>query len=518
MFELGARHLSAGFAGESSPRCKLTFGPEDSRRVGDYRRWLPGFEFRDREKKNGYNWGEDHELWRLDLREIDLGLVKDKVERAVREAFTRHLLSDAKSKRLILIIPSIMPHPLLSCILNIMFIKFHALSITLLSHPIVCLAASGCRSGLVVDIGWSETIVTGLYEYREISQSRTTRAMKAVTKDMAHVIQLHSRTPVPDASRLIQEDSFDGSVDILFEHAEQVTTRMAWCQSSEQARSNTIPSDLVSSKLDTPSIAGNTSQNPGNETGNDPFMTIPSPSPTRQPLQIPFSHFAHPVETALFAKAKSVYDLDDHDQPLPSLIYKALLSLPHDVRGICMSRIIITGGGSHIPGLKPRLLDEVSALIKTRNWDPVQGKAADERRRRLQEISSNRPAASAPTQAETLLPDKAQGPPASQILQTSDPILEKLRRDQAKDSKPFTAGTVRGVETLGAWAGGSLLAGLKVKGVVEIDGDAFLQHGFAGARREADVSITQQRQSYGAGISRTTGGGERSGWTLGAWA
>lgn len=457
----------------------------------------------------------------MDLREVDLGLVKDKFERAVREAFTRHLLSDAKSKRLILIIPSIMPHPLLSCILNIMFVKFHAPSITLLSHPIVCLAASGCRSGLVVDVGWSETLVTGLYEYREISQSRTTRAMKAVTKDMAHVIQLHSKTPIPDASRQNKEDSFDGSVDILFEHAEQVATRMAWCQSSEQARSNTFPSDYVSSKLDAPSIIGNTSQDSSNETRDDPFMTISSPSPTHQPLQIPFSRFAHPVETALFAKTKSVYDLDDHEQPLPYLIYKTLLSLPPDVRGICMSRIIITGGGSRVPGLKTRLLDEVSALVKIRNWDPVQGKAADQRRQRrhrLQEISRNIPTASATTRAETLLSDKVHSPPASQISQTSDPILDKLRHDRAKDFKSSTAGTIRGVETLGAWAGGSLLAGLKVKGVVEIDGDAFLQHGFAGARREVDVGVTQQRQSYGAGIPRTAGGGERSGLTLGAWA
>lgn len=34
-------------------------------------------------------WGEKHELWKLDLRNLDLGLVGDKIARAVREAYTK---------------------------------------------------------------------------------------------------------------------------------------------------------------------------------------------------------------------------------------------------------------------------------------------------------------------------------------------------------------------------------------------------------------------------------------------
>jgi hypothetical protein len=34
-------------------------------------------------------WGKDHELWQYDVRGVDLGLVGDKIERALREAFTK---------------------------------------------------------------------------------------------------------------------------------------------------------------------------------------------------------------------------------------------------------------------------------------------------------------------------------------------------------------------------------------------------------------------------------------------
>ena len=510
IFEFGARHFSAGFAGERSPRCTLTFGPEDSRRIGDYRRWLPGFEERKVRKRKGYEWGEDYELWRMDMRKLDLGLVEDKIERAVREAYTKYLLLDSKSRKVVLLSPSIMPHPLLSCILNTLFINFNNPTITLMPIPLVCMAAAGCRSGLVVDIGWGETLVTGLYEYREIHQARTTRAMKAVTRDMAKLIHLYSKNSDPDISLIAGEEAFDTSIDDLFEHAEEVTTRMAWCKSHDTSCNEVTTSPEKAGNLGSENEPNN--QNINDLPGEDPLVSLPRAPHSLEHFQIRFSHLALPVEAALFARSKTANDIDDNDQPLPILIYKALSRLAPDVRSLCMSRIIITGGGSRIPGLKGRLLAEVSALIKTRNWNPIHGKAADEQRRRLNELKIKQRAASQPPAASTQFqPSTAPHPP--------DPIADKLRRDQeAQGSYPVVSGIVRGVETLGVWAGGSLLANLKIKSVVEIDRDAFLQHGIMGARRDAEASVVApQRQAAGPGIART-GVGDKTVWTLGAWA
>lgn len=89
ILELGSRYLRAGFAGDALPKAVIDFGPEEQRRAGDYRRWKVDTEPSKGAHLNGDGWGEVHELWRHDLRGLDLGLVGDKLDRAVREAFTK---------------------------------------------------------------------------------------------------------------------------------------------------------------------------------------------------------------------------------------------------------------------------------------------------------------------------------------------------------------------------------------------------------------------------------------------
>jgi len=89
IIEIGARYLRAGFAGEAVPKSVLSFGPEEQRRAGDFRRWEVDYEKSRRGHTQQKSWGESHELWRPDLRGLDLGLVGDKIDRAMREAYTK---------------------------------------------------------------------------------------------------------------------------------------------------------------------------------------------------------------------------------------------------------------------------------------------------------------------------------------------------------------------------------------------------------------------------------------------
>lgn len=89
ILEIGTRSLRVGFSGDTVPRGVVAFGPEQSRRVGDFRAWEGGYED-DWRKRTGFkDWGRDHELWKFDVRGLDLGLVGDRIERALREAFTK---------------------------------------------------------------------------------------------------------------------------------------------------------------------------------------------------------------------------------------------------------------------------------------------------------------------------------------------------------------------------------------------------------------------------------------------
>ena len=529
IFELGNRHLSAGFAGESCPRCRIGFGPEESRRVGDYRKWLPGYEDRPKKKRRVSTWGQDYELWRMDLREYDVGIVGDKVERAVREAYTRYLLLDSKSRKVCLILPSVLPQQVLNEILHTLFEHFQMPSITLLSPSILSTLAAGCRSGLVVDLGWEETIITAVYEYREVCQFRTLCGTKTLTRTMAMMLDQHEsqRTRHPAAGHIVSSDqSENGVTSVSVEQAEDIVARMAWCRQrpSHQYNTTTATTAPPSEELASLSIkedVGREESSKNAPTDDTPrIVSIQSPFSSRQNLQLPFSVFADITDQTFFSDQSQSRSLDDHEQPLPQPIFKCLISLPPDVRSITMSRIMFTGGGSRIPGLKPRIMEELTTLLNERGFDPVIGKAADERKRRLQEKTSANRQSQKPATAD---PSETPSPiPASQIPQTIDEIDEKLlRQEQEKVAKPTAAsGVLRCVESLGAWAGGSLLASLRVKGIVEIEKDAFLQYGLAGAKRNSDINPLQQQQqrkSYGVEIGRS-GIGERTSWTLGAWA
>ncbi len=89
MLELGTRRLGVGFAGDAVPRGTVWFGPEHQRRVGDYRAWESNYHDDWRKRAPGKLWGRDHELWQFDIRDLDLGLIGDKLERALQEAFTK---------------------------------------------------------------------------------------------------------------------------------------------------------------------------------------------------------------------------------------------------------------------------------------------------------------------------------------------------------------------------------------------------------------------------------------------
>ncbi|ODM14923.1 hypothetical protein SI65_09675 [Aspergillus cristatus] len=495
IFELGSRWLRAGFEGESTPMCTVGFGPEESRRTGDYRGWLNYGPSTDSERfASPEEWASAYELWGIDLRKVDLGLVEDKIERVVRETYNKYLLTDAGTTRLVLVLPSLMPHPLMASVLSTLFNRWRFPSITLLPAAAMSATAAGVRSALVVDLGWAETTVTGVYEYREVAHKRSTRAMKHLLQEtgrfLTHLTSPSTRDPTTD------------ELSVNFEYCEEVVTRFAWCKPYAQTEPTDLPNTTVS---------------------------IPSPSnPGSEYIDIPFPKLAEPVEKALFALGIPECDLDDEEKPLPLLLYNTLLALPPDARGICMSRIIFVGGGSHIPGIRKRILHEVNALIRTHGWTQVRGKAVERQRTRLQNLSltpnpnintnTNNNSSSTGPSTGTTTPTQEPAATTSHTPSIDDEgdneidfVEQKLQRNRDRDFKPPVQGILREVESLGPWAGASLVTSLKIRGMVEIEREKYLQHGLAGASRDLEHGYVPDRRS---GL-RT--GGDRSSWTLAGW-
>jgi hypothetical protein len=299
------------------------------------------------------------------------------------------------------------------------------------------------------------------------------------------------------ASKDDQGTRRDG-ISVRFEYCEEVVNRFAWCKSGNKDAKFT----------------------------NN--VAIPSPShPGSTHVEVPFAQFATPAEDALFATGVEEHELDDHEQPIHVLVYNTLLALPPDVRGTCMSRIVFVGGGSKIPGIRQRVMQDVAALVSEHGWTSVRGRAVKEQRKRLQELSINRQ-----MQKASLTPNGDSSDPATLPEEASSPtdtkengvkteeeldfVEQKLRRIQIRESKPSVQGQFRQIESLGAWAGASLVTSLKIRGLVEIEREKFLQHGLASASRDLDNThhVPDRRSGLGA---RSSGAGDRSSWTLGGW-
>jgi actin-related protein len=509
VFEVGARFLRGGFPGESAPRCTLPFSPDRQRRAGDYRQWDPAYNRRRHKPKQSLGWGADHELYRLDLTNVDLRLVQDKLERALRETYTKHFLLDTKPRRISLAIPPRMPHPLITTILDVLFTGFHAPSITMMSSPVLATVAAGLRSALVIDIGWAETLVTAVCEYREVQEKRTVRAGRALSQEMAVMLNAELDNHVePGAPRS----------DVSFEEADEVVTRVGWCKPQSRSKRATIyfPAreapilEEFEDAIETP----------------PPTVTIPFPKhepPTT--IKVPFASLAKPAEDALFVPDAPLNEFDDHDLPIHHLVYRTLVALPIDVRRLCMSRIIITGGVSNMPGLKTRIIKELEMLVQSKGWDPVKswGKGIGRHEERRQQGQQRWEVRQQTGDDQTPAPGAsiADRHPVSAAMQEpeEDAIDVKLAQTSLRNGPPpacSVGGTIRGVETLGAWAGASLVAQQRIRGIVEIERERYLQHGLQGASREKEVSVIPQRQSMGPGAVR--GAGERVSWTLGVWA
>ena len=480
--EFGSRWLRAGYEGDSSPMCAVGFGPEQSRRAGDYRDWLQGNlsdspASQQQQSRDAEDWVRDYELWRMNLREVDLGLVEDKIERAFRDVYNKYLLTEAGKARLVLVLPSIMPHPLLSSVLSTLFGRWRIPSITLLPSPAMSTVAAGLRSALVVDIGWAETTATGIYEYREITSRRSTRAMKALQQAMGEFLS--------SLAVYRNDNSPSGGIVVPFQYCEEVVNRLAWC--GQLGNSPNSSSDYSASLQEDSSSADSMSQK---------TVSIPSPSDLNSNyIDVPFFKFADPVERALLAKGTAYHDLDDDEEPIPLLIYNTLLALPPDARGTCMSRIIFTGGGSRIPGIRRRVLQEVSALFEKYGFSRTRGKVIDVEceRRKLQSLHVSQQPQQDPQEEEL------------------DYVEQKLRKNKER-SVPSVDRIFREVDSLGPWAGASLMVSLKTRGLVEIEREKYLQHGFIGISRDSD--------SHTHASDRRSGlrpGGDRSSWTLGGW-
>ncbi|KAI0445620.1 actin-domain-containing protein [Xylaria telfairii] len=523
VIEIGSRKLRVGFAGDATPKRIITFSPEQQRRTGDFRVWEPGFSSRWRGRASGKSWGADHELWQLDLRGQDLGLVGDKLERELRDAFFKYLIIDSRPRKVTLVLPPTLPIPLLSTTLDILFHQFQTPAISLLSSPVMAAFGAGTRSALVVDLGWHETTVTAVYEYREVQSWRTIRAGKLLVEETYELLlQAVQGRPATERPERAEDRLLDESLS--FEECEDVAIRVLWCKgAARQPHQKRAEEGLPTLHEHEEEEEEDVEDTPLTEDQSPMIITLNSCNPPKT-VEIPFSQLAEPCEATFFETRLAPSCFDDDELPVHLLVYRALLQLPLDVRAICMSRIIFTGGCSHIFGLKGRIFDEVSIQAEELGWDPVRGKGVEQYKTnpKLNRDSSHQ--ATNGAVPIVIQPDttngngEATGPPAkaADAPQEIDQVENLIKKE--RNYVPPVQGHLRAVDSLGPWSGGSLATQMKIPALATIDREIWLLQGVNGASRPSEVDVkTAQRQSMGpSGLMRGQAA-QPNNWTLGVW-
>ncbi|ATY63769.1 Actin-like protein [Cordyceps militaris] len=500
LIEIGSRHVRVGFAGDSAPKAVLSSGPRDQRRAGDFRQWTGPDALRE-------HWAPEYEIWRYDLRDFDLGLFQDKLGRVLRDAFTRLLLIDSRPRRAGLVLDSAVPIPLLSSVLDILFTQFQAPLVSLLASPTMTAVAAGVRSALVIDMGWSETVVTSVYEYREVKCTRSIRGGRSLldkTYKLVHSVVTGKQDEI---------ESRESDHVIAFSECEDIMRRLMWCRAAAYKSTQ-----RQSTQLDTV-VEQDESEADAPHPRGDARIPLQTSSPPKT-IQVSFEKLADVCDDVMFDPSANPPSFDDHELPLHWLVYQHLLQLPLDVRAVCMSRIMFTGGCSNILGIKERLVDEVSSIIDKRSWTPVTGKGTDRLRNSTQIRRSSAISRSADSPAPSESSDdteRSRSRPSSIATQTEEEAIEaKLARN--RKILPQFQGQLRVLHSLGPWAGASLLCQLKIPAMATIDRELWLQQGASGASRPVDVDVKmQQRQSMGAAGLIRASGGHHVNWTLGTW-
>ncbi|KAK9455146.1 hypothetical protein V1511DRAFT_335280 [Dipodascopsis uninucleata] len=256
-------------------------------------------------------------LYPLDLRDFDISAFQDRLQIALHTIYYKVLLIDGKSRKVVVLENPMMPIKIKKAVAFVIFNYFQAISVTLLPSAVCALVSAGVRSGLVVDIGWHETTVIPVIEYRPMFPilGTTIRAGRQLCDIVADAIK--------DAS----------GVEPSLGEIEKVIASELYCLVDENPVQSSSLFPVTS--------------------GGDMYYV---PSALKWEV----------VDKCFLRQAADSYD-DLECKTVPSLIVDCLQRLSVDSRAQVASKIIFTGNLCKIPGLRFRILKEIrKAGLKAR--------------------------------------------------------------------------------------------------------------------------------------------------------
>lgn len=276
VLDVGSRFITAGFAGENSA---FFFERTDKYNISGILK----------DANNKVIW--DYSIANCDFQKLEFCL-----ERIIYFVLTQGLLVDPKRCKIVFIESLYLPKPYKEIIARVCLFNLHCVSLTFIPSSIMTCVGSGSDCGIIVDMGYNQTTITPIFDFRILFKETrtTTRSCKLIHKYLYDEFQ-----------RLGIDTSFEFIEDFIM---------------------NSCTLEEVDDK---------------------------------EELEIPNGLRHKCVKDSLFNDLPGVCK-DDENKTVIELIIEMIDKFPIDLKLKLASRIIFTGGISKIPGVSSFILDQLS--------------------------------------------------------------------------------------------------------------------------------------------------------------
>ncbi|KAF7722548.1 hypothetical protein EC973_002972 [Apophysomyces ossiformis] len=331
VLDIGSLYIKCGFSGESHPR-----------------HLVPTW------SKLDHSNGPDGEAYRIDSEVVELyGLdimakgslqsLEENLKKLLHDIYFRLLLTDPKSRKVILCESPLAPIVLKQIIAKLLFDYFQVPSISFVPIHLMALLTTGLTTGLVIDCGHLETSVLPIYCTRPLIPYITTTPLagRTVSKQLHSLLLDHGRYIPPSNLHLsLAPHSSIPSKLLTAERLEDIKTRLLFCS----------PLLINSEEQDKITAYKNFSS------ATDLYYPIALEDGAKATLLIPGWIRERTVEV--------LFEGDEDEPGLAHCILNGLLKVQPDLRKPLVSSLLVIGGISLFPGFQSRLKQELLRLLR----------------------------------------------------------------------------------------------------------------------------------------------------------